>query len=76
MSNRLLDPLLGGGDRDQGCEASFDVLDEYAEAVLQGADADRLFPLVTAHLAGCAACREDTEGFLAYLRQGPPDDTR
>lgn len=76
MSDSFLDRLLGGGDRDPGCEASFDVLDEYAEAVLRGEDADRMFPSVCAHLAGCAACREDTEGLLAFLTPGPPDDSK
>ena len=75
MSDNLLDRLLGD-DRDPGCEASFDVLDEYAEALLRGADVDRLFPVVVAHLAGCAACREDTEGLVAYLSSDAPDDSR
>lgn len=68
MSHSLVNRLLGGGERDPGCEACFEVLDAYAEAVQRGADADRLFPEVVAHLAGCAACREDAEGLLAALR--------
>ncbi len=76
MSNDLRDRLFGGGDRDPGCEASFDVLDEYAEAVLRGGDADRLFPMVAAHLAGCTDCKEDTEGLVAFLRSLPPDDSK
>ena len=76
MSDDLLDHLLGGGDRDPGCEASFEVLDEYVEAVLRGEDAGRLFPVVFAHLAGCAACKEDTEGLVAFLRSGASHDSK
>ena len=77
MSDGLVNRLLGGGERDPGCEACFEVLDAYAEAVLRGADADHLFPEVVAHLAGCAACREDADGLLSALRAGePPQEPR
>lgn len=77
MNRDLIDRLLGGGDRDPGCEACFDVFDAYAEAVLSGADADQLFPGVVAHLAGCPACREDAEGLLTALRRDhPPEATK
>jgi hypothetical protein len=77
MSDPLVNRLLGGGDRDPGCDACFEILDQYAEAVLSRPDADRLFPEVVAHLAGCAACREDTEGLIAALRAGaPPRDPK
>ena len=77
MNRELVDRLLGGGDRDPGCEACFEILDQYAEAALRGEDAEKLFPQITAHLAGCPACREDTEGLIAALRrQGPSDESR
>ena len=77
MSVSLVNRLLGGGERDPGCEACFEALDAYAEAVLRGAESDRLFPEVISHLAGCAACREDAEGLLAALRAGePPQEPR
>ena len=77
MSDDLRERLLGGKSRDPGCEACFEMLDEYAEAVLRGGDVTRLYPEVIAHLTGCAACREDTEGLLAALRlQPPPEEPR
>ena len=76
MSDSLVNRLLGGGERDPGCEACFEVFDAYAEAVLRGADVDRLFPEVVSHLAGCAACREDAEGLLIALRSEQPDEPR
>jgi len=68
--------LLGSASPDPGCEACFEMLDQYAEAVLRDADVARLFPQVIAHLESCEACREDTEGLIAMLRSLPPDETR
>lgn len=72
MNDDLRDRLLGSGFRDPGCEACFEVLDQYAEALVQGGDAARRFPEVVAHLADCDACREDAEGLIAALRLEPP----
>ena len=76
MNEDLKIRVLGRGDRDEGCEAGFAVIEQYVEAVLRGDDAERLFPGIVAHMAGCAGCREDIEGLLAALRaQTGPDDT-
>jgi hypothetical protein len=72
-----MDHLLGSSEPDPGCEACFELLDQYAEALLRGDDAERLFPQLVAHIASCPACREDTEGLIAALRHGDaPDDPR
>ena len=77
MSDDLRNRLLGSGHRDAGCDAGFEVLDQFAEAVLRGEDVARLFPGVVAHLVGCVACKEDTEGLIASLRALlPPDEDR
>lgn len=44
-------------------------LPRYCDAVLSGRDAAREFPEINTHIANRAACREDTEGLLAALRQ-------
>jgi hypothetical protein len=76
MNEDLRRRLLGSDFRDTGCDAGFEVLDQYAEAVLRGDDVARLFPEVVAHLAGCVACHEDTEGLVASLRLlSPADDS-
>ena len=77
MNRDLFNRLLGSGDRDPGCEACFELLDQYAEAALRGEDADKRFPEIAAHVASCPACREDTEGLIAILRrQRPSDESR
>lgn len=52
---------------DPGCEAVFEALDRYVEAVLRGEDVSRVFAQLLVHLGNCIACREDTEGLLAVL---------
>jgi hypothetical protein len=64
-----LERLLGVGVEDPGCEATFEVLDRYVEAVLRGEDVKERFAGVIAHLRNCDACREDAEGLLAALRE-------
>ena len=68
MSPTSIDRLLGNDDRDPGCDAAFEVMELYCEAVRRGEDADRRFPGVAAHIHNCVACREDTEALLAALQ--------
>jgi hypothetical protein len=75
MNEDLRNRLLGRGASDAGCEAGFDVVEQFVEAVVRGDDVQRLFPGIIAHMAGCAACREDIEGLIAALRaEAAPDD--
>ena len=76
MSDDLRSRLLGSGFRDPGCDAGFEILDQFAEAVIRGDDVARLFPEAVAHLAGCVACKEDTEALIAALRALLPPDER
>ena len=75
MTNGPLERLLGDDGLDPGCEASFEALEQYAEAALRGEDLATKYPDIVRHLRNCAACREDTEGLLSALRnlQPPPD---
>jgi hypothetical protein len=61
MTNRDLDNLLGPTGYEVSCEQCFELLDEYVELELKGADADTRIPGLRAHLDGCAACREEHE---------------
>jgi len=57
MSERL----LGREGADIGCQACFDLLDEYVEADLRGDEADARIPGMRVHLDGCPACQEEYE---------------
>ncbi len=77
MSGRLpLRRWLGTGGTDPGCSAAFEVLDEYVDAVIRGDEgvAERFAELIT-HAGNCDACREDTEGLLAAIREVAPPPT-
>jgi hypothetical protein len=72
MTDGPLDRLLGGEGRDPGCEAGFELLDQYCEAVRRGDDVTRLYPDLVTHIQNCRDCREDTEALLAALKELEP----
>ena len=51
--------LLGPTGYEVGCDECFDLLDEFVELELAGADADRQIPGLRTHLEACPACREE-----------------
>jgi len=76
MTDSKLENILGTSGRDPGCDAGLDVIDQYCEAILRGEPvAERYADFVT-HLRNCVACREDTEGLLAALRELENEGTR
>jgi predicted anti-sigma-YlaC factor YlaD len=69
MTDPLLDRLLGSADADPGCDATFELLDRYVDAVVRGDDVASQYAGVLVHLRNCPACREDAEGLLAAARE-------
>ncbi len=69
MSDNSLTRLVGHAGRDPGCDAAFEQLDRYCDAVRRGDDVTRAFAGFRAHIQNCAACREDTEGLLSALER-------
>jgi hypothetical protein len=59
--------LLGPSEPEIGCDECFELLDEYVELELAGADADARVPGMRPHLEGCPACREDHESLRDLL---------
>ena len=64
--------LLGPAGPEVTCEQCFDLLDEYVELELAGADADRRHPGMLEHLHGCPACREDHDSLRDFVRLQRP----
>ena len=62
--------LLGAAGPEVTCEECFELLDEYVDLEVAGAEADRRLPGMREHLAGCPACREDHQSLLALVREG------
>lgn len=69
MTDSDLEKLLGSADPDPGCDASGELLDEYCELVARGEPVPDRFAEFLTHMRNCVACREDTEGLLAVLRE-------
>jgi hypothetical protein len=67
MNESPLKQLLGEPGPDPGCEAAFEELDLYCDAVTLGKPVAERFAAFLRHLGNCDACREDTEGLLASL---------
>ncbi len=53
------------------CDDTYRLLDEFAEAVVQGKDAVKMMPLVQQHLEMCPDCREEFEALLRVLKVKP-----
>jgi hypothetical protein len=64
----LITRLLGPDGREVSCDECFELLDEYVELEVTGADADRRLPGMREHLQGCPACREDHESLRDLVR--------
>ena len=62
-----LDRFLRTDPLDAGCAETFDLLDRYVEARLDGRNADERFPGVAAHLRICSPCLDDYKGLLAAV---------
>jgi hypothetical protein len=61
------DRVLGPTGFEVTCEQCFELLDQYVELELAGADADKRLPGLRTHLEGCPACREDHESLRALV---------
>ena len=54
-------------DREMACEEVFEVIDQYAELVVNGDAPEKVMPLVEHHLVMCGHCREEFEMLLDML---------
>jgi hypothetical protein len=67
----LVERLLGPAGQEVTCEECFELLDEYVDLELSGADADKRLPGMREHLHGCPACREDHESLRTLAGDSP-----
>jgi hypothetical protein len=66
----LMSRLLGPSGPEVSCEECFELLDQYVELELAGADADAHLPGMREHLQGCPACHEDHESLRDLVAKG------
>lgn len=67
-----LDRFLDADPRDVGCAETMVLLDVYVELTLTGAEPERRYPGLAAHLRACAPCLRDFEGLLAAAATSAP----
>jgi len=72
--NPEVERLLGPTGDEVSCDECFELLDQYVELEVQGADADEHVPGLRNHLDGCPACREEHDSLLALVTAEPPPD--
>jgi hypothetical protein len=65
--NPELERLLGPTGYEVSCDECFELLDQYVELEIEGADADQRIPGLRNHLDGCPACREEHDSLLALV---------
>ncbi len=53
------------------CDQVYQLLDQFAEAVLRGEDVSKLMPLVQQHLEMCPDCQAEFEALLRTLKASP-----
>ena len=63
-----LERFLHTDPRDVGCARAMEVIHVYAELFVAGADPERRFPGVAAHIEACGPCQEDLAGLVAAIR--------
>ena len=69
MTDKMsLDELLHVDPADPGCEAGFEIIDQYVELELAGQNAAAQFPGLAAHLRSCPACQVDHDGMVYAAR--------
>ena len=70
QNKETLERLLGPTGYQVSCEQCFELLDQYVELELSGADADADIPGLRVHLEGCSACQQDYESLRALVAEG------
>jgi len=73
---RFLQILEQVRDEDLSCSDMYARLDEFVEAeVREGADADKLTPLIHEHLDMCSECCDEYEALLSVVEHTQNDET-
>ncbi len=64
----LLRSALETEDYEITCEECFNVLDCYADLILEGTDPEEIMPMVKQHLKQCHCCEVELEALMTMLQ--------
>ena len=67
MLKKLLEMIEKTETQEMDCDAVFDILDIYAEAVVRGEEINEMLSVVRRHLNICHCCSEEYEALMRIL---------
>ena len=65
----LLKTALETEEYEINCLECFNLLDQYADLLLEGANPDEILPAVRQHLHHCPACTQEFETLMVMLQE-------
>ena len=68
MLTKLMHMVEQTQEEEYSCDEVLQLLDEYAEMVSHGEDAEKMMPLIKHHLDMCPDCREEAEALLSIVK--------
>ena len=68
MLTKLMHMVEQTQEEEYSCDDVLQLLDEYAEMVSHGEDAEKMMPLINHHLDMCPDCREEAEALLSVIQ--------
>ena len=68
MLTKLMHMVDQTQEEEDSCDDVLQLLDEYAEMVSHGEDAEKMMPLIKHHLDMCPDCREEAEALLSVIQ--------
>ena len=71
----LLKSALETEEFEIDCEECYELLDMYAELLLDGADADEIMPTVKQHLKQCNCCVHELEALMVIIQEAVIQDS-
>lgn len=71
---RLISRLEATLEEELSCDEVFAMVDDYAEAHLQGEQVEHLRPIIRQHLDLCRECEEEYEALLQVLEATAADE--
>ena len=68
MLTKLMHMVEQTQEEEYSCDEVMQLLDEYAEMVSHGEDAEKMMPFIKHHLGMCPDCREEAEALLSIIQ--------
>ncbi len=67
----MISMIMDTQEDDIDCDATFELMNQYAEMLLRGEDVAQILPKVHRHIQSCPDCLEELEALLRTLSEDP-----